>query len=96
MNRPDPRIDTGPASIDIDLPLDPNTDNGEDVARLVHEILDGIAAQTAGRDTSQQDILQALTIATALHAAVGEIGRSTGRLPALSIQGVEVASPTLN
>jgi hypothetical protein len=83
-------------SIDIDLPLHPDTDNGEDVARLVHHILDDIAAMTAGRNTSQQDIVQALSIATALHAALGEVRTKTGRPVGLDLLDVKVQTPALN
>jgi hypothetical protein len=83
-------------SVDIDLPLDPETDNGEDVAQLVQRILLEIETLTAGRSTTQHDIVQALSIATALHAALGEVKRQTGQAPSLDLLDVQVGTQRLN
>lgn len=80
-------------SIDIDLPLHPSTDDGEEVARLVHGILVDIDALTAGRRTSQQDIVQAMTIATAVRAAMAEVRTASGQRIALDLLDVGVGAP---
>lgn len=81
---------------DIDLPLDPDTHNGEHVALLVQGILGDIEAMTAGRGTSQQDIVQALTIATAIRAAMADLQGSGEPGVRLDLLDVSVDSPRLN
>ncbi|TVQ89155.1 MAG: hypothetical protein EA400_08025 [Chromatiaceae bacterium] len=82
--------------IDIDLPLLPNTDNGEDVARLVFGILDDVANLTAGRATSHRDIVQALSIATAVRAAMAETASRSGQRIALDLLDVQIADARMN
>lgn len=82
--------------IDIDLPLRPDTDNSEDVARLVFGILDDVANLTAGRGTSHRDIVQALSIATAVRAAMAETAQRTGQRMAFDLLDIEVAEARVN
>jgi hypothetical protein len=77
-------------SIDIDLPLRPDTNNGEHVALLVQRILKTIADVAASGDApSQRDVVQALTIATALRAAFADVSARAGG--ALSMDLLEIA-----
>ena len=87
---------TPSTSFDIDLPLHPDTDNGDHVALLVHGILGDIEALTAGRNTSQQDIVQALTIATAVRAAMAEVNQRTQQPITFDLLDVHVDSARLN
>lgn len=96
MNHYQHLIEHGPSNIDIDLPLHPDTDNSEDVARLVTGILGDIDALTAGHNTTQQDIVQALSIATALHAALGEVSAKTGKRLTMDLKDIRVDSPRIN
>jgi len=64
-----------PGTIEIDLPLDPETDCAEDVSRLVSRFLRDIDACSAKRAVSPFDVLQALCITTAVHAARTEARR---------------------
>lgn len=96
MNAIETRRVTPNASFDIDLPLHPDTDNGEHVALLVHGILGDIEAMIAGHGTSQQDIVQALTIATAIRAAMAEVNSRTGKAMNLDLLDVSVGEPRLD
>lgn len=84
------------ASFAIDLPLAPDTDNGEHVALLVQRILSDIDSLTAGRQTSAQDIVQALTIATAIRAAMAEVNSRSSNRMNLDLLEVSVGNARLN
>jgi hypothetical protein len=56
-------------TVEIDVALAPETDSAEDVSLLVSRILRDIDRCSADHQMSQSDVLQALTIATAVHAA---------------------------
>ncbi len=82
-------------SIDIDLPLHPDTDNGEHVALLVQRILKTIAEVAASDDApSQTDVVQALTIATALRAAFAEVSARAGGDVAMDLLEIGIDEPT--
>jgi len=82
-------------SIDIDLPLHPDTDNGEHVALLVQRILKTIAEVAASDDApSQTDVVQALTIATALRAAFAEVSARAGGDVAMDLFEIGIDEPT--
>lgn len=81
-------------SIDIDLPLHPETNNGEHVALLVQRILSAVQHPAAGGDVpSQSDIVQALTIATALRAAFAEMSANAGHDVNLDLLEIGVNEP---
>ena len=81
-------------SIDIDLPLHPDTNNGEHVALLVQRILTTIADVSASGETpSQTDVVQALTIATALRAAFAEVSARAGGEVAMDLLEIGVDEP---
>jgi hypothetical protein len=69
-------------AVDIDLPLHPDTENEEHVALLVQRILHAIdAVADGGPAPCQTDVMQALSIATALRAALAEVSaRANGKL----------------
>ncbi|EGV16994.1 hypothetical protein [Thiocapsa marina] len=80
-------------TFDVDIPLHPDTRSYEDVARLVEGFLRSIDSyRRDARDLSQGDVLQALSIVTAVQKAKDE---ATGRygsglrieLHALSVEG---------
>ncbi len=77
--------------IDIDLPLRPDTENGEHVALLVQRILKTVDQLSAGGETpSQADVVQALTIATALRAAFAEVSARAGQDVSLDLLDISV------
>ena len=81
-------------SIDIDLPLHPDTNNSEHVALLVQRILNTVADMAAsGESPSQTDVVQALTIATALRAAFAEVSARAGNDVALNLLEIAVDDP---
>lgn len=81
-------------SIDIDLPLHPETNNGEHVALLVQRILGAVEHLAANGDApSQTDVVQALTIATALRAAFAEVSARAGRDLTLDLLEISVDEP---
>jgi len=81
-------------SIDIDLPLHPDTNNSEHVALLVQRILKTIA-DTAASDVapSQTDVVQALTIATALRAAFAKVSAHAGGEVIMDLLEIAVEEP---
>ncbi|MGB5831363.1 MAG: hypothetical protein WBG92_05160 [Thiohalocapsa sp.] len=81
-------------SIDIDMPLRPDTTNGEHVALLVQRILGAVEQVAAGGTTpSQTDVVQALTIATALRAAFAEVSERAGEDLPLELLDISVDEP---
>jgi hypothetical protein len=87
-----------PASqgLDIDLPLSADTDDGEAVAGLVQGILGGIDELTADALISDRDVVQALSIATAVRAAVVEVSERSGQPIALDLLDVELKREPLS
>jgi hypothetical protein len=82
-------------SIDIDLPLHPDTGDCEHVALLVQRILNEVDQWTAGGKTpSQSDVVQALTIATALRAAFAEVSARAGTKLTLDLLDIAVEEPS--
>ncbi|MGB5734339.1 MAG: hypothetical protein WBM40_07850 [Thiohalocapsa sp.] len=81
-------------NIDIDLPLHPDTGNSEHVALLVQRILGAIADVAASDDApSQTDVVQALTIATALRAAFAEVSARAGTDLTMDLLEIAVDEP---
>jgi len=56
--------------LDVDFPLDADTDSAADVARIVGTLLDDVAG--FDRQASHADILQALSIATTVRLAMAD------------------------
>jgi hypothetical protein len=61
------------SDLDLELPLHPATDNAEHVATLLSRLLGVVEEFTAYRDASAADVVQALTVATALRSAMAEV-----------------------
>jgi hypothetical protein len=78
-------------SFALDMPLSEDTDSSEAVASLVEGILGGIDDLTAHDVISDRDVLQALSIATAVRAAVVDLSERSGRRVGLDLLDVEVA-----
>jgi|GEM_PF-1554816 len=82
-------------SVDIDLPLHADTGDCEHVALLVQRILHAVGQQTAGGETpSQADVVQALTIATALRAAFAEVSARAGTELTMDLLDIAVEEPS--
>ena len=62
--------------LDIDLPLHPQTDNGEHVALLVQRILADVD-ELLGLGASHADVAQALSIAAALRETMTAVSSSS-------------------
>ncbi len=62
-----------PSDMDIELPLHPATDNADDVATLLSRVLGVVEEFTACRGASASDVVQALSVATALRSAMAEV-----------------------
>jgi hypothetical protein len=81
-------------SIDIELPLHPDTGDCEHVALLVQRILNEVDQWTSDGETpSQADVVQALTIATALRAAFAEVSARAGRTLTPDLLDIAVEEP---
>jgi len=87
---------TEPSSIDLDLPLDDDTDDGEAVAALVQQILTGIDDLAADGAVTGRDAVQALSIATAVQAAKAEVSERSGQRFALNLLDVRLCDARLN
>ncbi|MCU0834326.1 MAG: hypothetical protein MUC77_07805 [Chromatiaceae bacterium] len=83
---------SGRETLEIDLPLDPHTESAEDVSHLVSQFLREIDACCLERRVSPSDVLQALSITTAVHVARVEAQRRSGKLVALPLIGVELSA----
>jgi hypothetical protein len=83
-------------SVDLDLPLHEETDDGEAVASLVQNILTGVDDLAAGGAISGRDIVQALSIATAVHAAKVEVSALSGETLRLNLLDVRLEEERLN
>lgn len=78
-------------AFDLDLPLSEDTDDGEAVARIVQGILGGIEDLKANEPVSDRDLVQALTIATAVRAAVANLSEQCGQRVGLNLLDVQLA-----
>lgn len=77
---------------DLELPLAPGTDNAEHVAVLLQRVLRLVEEFSDHQSASAGDVLQALSVATALRAAMAEVTERTGvsvpaRLLDIEVQG---------
>lgn len=79
-------------TLEIDLALDPHTESAEDVSRLVSQFLRDIDACSLDRPVSPSDVLQALSITTAVHMARSEATRRGGRSVSLPFIEAELAT----
>jgi hypothetical protein len=77
--------------VDIDLPLHPQTDNGEHVALLVQRILSDVD-DLLGCGASHADVAQALSIASALRAAMSELSSSSKGSVSMSLLEVSAGA----
>lgn len=81
-------------TFEIELTLDPHTESAEDVSRLVSQFLRDIDACSLERPVSPSDVLQALSITTAVHLARAEAQRrSAGALNLPFIDAALSAAP---
>jgi hypothetical protein len=62
-----------PSDLDLELPLHPATDNAEHVATLLSRLLGVVEEFAACREASDADVVQALSVATALRSAMAEV-----------------------
>lgn len=83
-------------SVDLNLPLSDDTDDGEAVASLVQGILDGIDDLTASDAISDRDVVQALSIAAAVRAAVVDLSERSGQRVGLDLLEIEVTDRRVN
>jgi hypothetical protein len=65
-------------AFELELPLHPATDNAEHVAQLLDGLLGLVDEFCRRRQTSEADVLQALTVATALRTAMAEVSACNG------------------
>ena len=65
-------------AFDLELPLAPGTDNAEHVALLLNRVLAIADEFSEHRQTSAADVVQALSVAAALRAAMAEVTERTG------------------
>lgn len=79
-------------TLEIDLPLDPRTESAEDVSLLVSQFLRDIDACSLERQVSLSDVLQALSITTAVHVARAEAQHRSGKSVSLPFMGAELAA----
>jgi len=77
-------------TLDINMPLHIHTDSERDVADLVGKLLNAISR--FDHQSSHADILQALAITTAVHAAVADAAAKPGADFSLELLEVEVGS----
>lgn len=83
-------------SVDLNLPLSDDTDDGEAVASLVQGILGGIDDLTASDAISDRDVVQALSIAAAVRAAVVDLSERSGQRVGLDLLEIEVTDRRVN
>lgn len=79
---------------DLELPLHPATDNAEHVARLLEHLIGLVEDFSRGQNASDTDVVQALTMATALRAAMAEAGRTAGGALPARLLNVDVQNAT--
>lgn len=75
---------------DLELPLHPATDTAEDVARLLDRLLTLVDDFCVGSNASDADVVQALTLATALRTAMAEVSGTAGAAVPTRVLDVEV------
>jgi hypothetical protein len=63
---------------EVEMPLTADTDNAEHVAQLLGRVLNLIDEFCSRQNASDADVVQALSVATALRAAMAEVERRTG------------------
>ncbi len=66
------------AGFDLDLPLHPATNSAEDVATLLDGVLKIVDDFCTRHDATNADVVQALTLATALRAAMARAAADNG------------------
>jgi hypothetical protein len=68
---------TASSAMDVQLPLDPATDNAEHVATLLRRVLGLVDEFSARQQATASDVVQALSVATALRSAMAEFDEGT-------------------
>ncbi|SDX09967.1 hypothetical protein [Thiocapsa roseopersicina] len=82
-------------TFDVDMPLHPETRSCEDVASLVERFLRSIDAHRRdSRDLAPGDVLQALSIVTAVQMAKGEATERYGSGLQIELRGLSVEAAT--
>jgi hypothetical protein len=66
-------------SFQIELPLDPATDNSEHVAQVLDRLFGVLDDIRVRLEVSEPDMVQALTIATAVRATMAEMNATAER-----------------
>ncbi|UHD16276.1 hypothetical protein [Thiocapsa bogorovii] len=83
-------------TFDVDIPLHPDTRSYEDVATLVEEFLNSIDSyRRDAQGLAQGDVLQALSIATAVQMAKGQANERYGSGLRIELQGLSVESASV-
>jgi hypothetical protein len=77
-------------AFDLELPLQPATDNAEHVAILLRRVLGLVDEFCRGQQASEADVIQALTVATALRAAMIEVSRDIGNTASPRLLDIDV------
>lgn len=81
------------STFEVDIPLHAATANGQAVADLVQSLLMQIERYTRSEpNVDHTDVLQALSIATAVRAAVAEAPLTAESASPISLLGVSIAS----
>ncbi|HSO84322.1 hypothetical protein [Thiocapsa sp.] len=82
-------------TFDVDMPLHPETHSYEDVATLVERFLMSIDAHRRdSRDLAPGDVLQALSIVTAVQMAKGEATERFGSGLQIELRALSVEAAT--
>jgi hypothetical protein len=82
--------------LDLDMPLNAQTDDSEAVARIVEGLLGGIEDLKANEGISDRDIVQALNIATAVRTAVADLSADCDQPFSLKLLDIELTNGRLN
>jgi hypothetical protein len=75
---------------EVELPLHSDTDNAEHVAQLLGRVLGLVDEFSSRQNASGADVVQALSVATALRAAMAEVEARTGVGMPAKLLGIQV------
>jgi hypothetical protein len=81
---------------DLELPLHPATDDAEDVALLLNRLLGLVDEFCTHRETTDADVIQALTLATALRAVMADASERIGTAAPARLLDVQVQDAPLH
>jgi hypothetical protein len=79
-----------PSDLDVELPLHPATDNADHVATLLSQVLGVVEEFTASRHATAADVVQALSVATALRSAMAEVDAASEAMQQPRLLNVDV------